>query len=102
MTVNGDSERVIARLLHQVDSLERAVATRADIGQAIGVIVATFRVEPDVAWTVLAGRSMLHNVKARDLAAGIVAAAACGDRVELRRLLDVDLMGDAEQAAGSA
>ena len=98
MTVNGDLERA-NELARQVEQLEQALATRALIGQAVGVMVATFHVDPSLAWTVLVGRSMEQNVKVRDLADCIVSAGVRGDRAELLRMVGAKVASHADSSS---
>ena len=74
-------------LLEQVRNLERALVSRAEIGTAVGIIVATFQVSRDAAWDVLVRCSQQQNVKVRDLSGSVIAAAESGDAARLHALL---------------
>ncbi|MGY6500252.1 MAG: ANTAR domain-containing protein [Acidimicrobiales bacterium] len=69
-----------ARLLwearHLADGLEQALASRAKIEQAKGVLMATHCIDPDTAFDLLRDRSQRQNRKLRDVAADIVRSAA--------------------------
>ena len=62
-----------ARLVQQ---LQTALLSRAEIEQAKGIIMARSRVDPDEAFQLLRRRSQHENVKLRDVARRIVAAAS--------------------------
>ncbi|MGI9063186.1 MAG: ANTAR domain-containing protein [Pseudonocardiaceae bacterium] len=64
--------------------LEQAMASRAVIEQAKGVLIATQAVDEATAFELLTRTSQRENRKLRVVAADIVDAAAAGRRVDLR------------------
>lgn len=67
--------------------LEAAMASRATIEQAKGVLAATYGVDPDAAFDLLRRNSQNSNVKLRTLAAQVVAVASSGQPVRLNDTL---------------
>jgi len=60
----------------QKDNLSKALDSRGLVGQAIGVVMERYRLDPDRAFAFLLRVSQSENIKLRDVAAGIVADAA--------------------------
>ncbi|GAB2605900.1 GAF and ANTAR domain-containing protein [Streptomyces capparidis] len=54
------------------ETLEQALASRQRIGEATGLVMGRFDVDPDQAFRILVRVSQHHNVKLRDLAARVV------------------------------
>lgn len=57
---------------HAHKNLNDALMTRTEIGQAIGIIMERYRLDPDRAFGFLVRTSQTSNVKLREVAAGIV------------------------------
>jgi hypothetical protein len=55
------------------ETMHEALATRSQIGQAIGILMEHYRLDPDRAFAFLVRTSQTTNVKLHDVAAGIVA-----------------------------
>nr|WP_246325612.1 ANTAR domain-containing protein [Actinomycetospora corticicola] len=70
----------IAQLEERVDGLSRALQTRDTIGQAKGILISHFAIDPDEAFALLARLSQHTNTKLADLAADLVALACDRDR----------------------
>ncbi|MGW6274801.1 ANTAR domain-containing protein [Streptomyces sp. NPDC055060] len=66
-------------LQEEVEQLRHAVWAHAIVDQAIGVVVALGRLDPDAAWNVIRTVSMHTNTKVRDVAQQILAFVAEGD-----------------------
>lgn len=66
----------LKKLEREIAQLKFAQTSRATIDQAIGVIVAERRIEPDDAFEVLVALSQRTNVKLRDVATTLVRRAA--------------------------
>lgn len=64
--------------------MEAAMASRAVIEQAKGVVMGLLSIDADSAFDVLRRASQSENRKLRDIAADVVAAASSGDTVPLR------------------
>ena len=60
--------------------LQAALASRAVIDQAIGIIMAQNRCSSETAFSILRNASHHRNIKLREVASGLVAAIAQGDR----------------------
>ncbi|MEV8378826.1 GAF and ANTAR domain-containing protein [Kribbella sp. NPDC056861] len=60
----------------QDETLNEALTTRNTIGQAIGIIVERYQLDPDRAFNFLVRTSQTGNIKLHDVAAGIIADAA--------------------------
>ncbi|WP_329406387.1 ANTAR domain-containing protein [Streptomyces sp. NBC_00704] len=58
----------VAALEQEVDQLRQALASRADIDQALGVVAAVCRLSPENSWDVLRQVSQHTNIKLRDVA----------------------------------
>lgn len=71
-TLYGDSRRL-------VEQLTGALSTRATIGQAQGLLMRRYELDPRQSFALLKGASQRRNVKLRDLAAGVVTAHTRGD-----------------------
>jgi hypothetical protein len=59
----------------QTESLTEALGSRTTIGQATGVLMERYRLDPDRAFAFMVRTSQTANLKLRDVAAGIVADA---------------------------
>jgi len=57
------------------DDLNAALGTRKVIGQAIGILMARYELDEDIAFQYLTRVSQTHNVKLREVAARLVAEA---------------------------
>ena len=68
-------DRRIAELVDEVDGLRTAMANRAVIEQAKGLIIAARGCTPDEAFELLSRMSQNENRKLRDLAALLVESA---------------------------
>jgi ANTAR domain-containing protein/GAF domain-containing protein len=55
------------------ETLNKALASRAQIGQAVGIVMERYRLDPDRAFAFLVRVSQASNVKLHAVAAGIVA-----------------------------
>jgi hypothetical protein len=55
------------------ESLSHALASRAQIGQAVGILMERYRLDPDRAFGFLVRVSQTGNVKLREVACGIIA-----------------------------
>jgi GAF domain-containing protein len=60
----------------QDDSLQKALETRNGIGQAIGIVMERYQLDPDRAFAFLVRTSQAGNIKLHRVAAGIVAEVA--------------------------
>ncbi|KUN78992.1 hypothetical protein AQJ66_29340 [Streptomyces bungoensis] len=69
----------LERLEGEVTQLRRALAWRAVIDQAIGIVQAERRCAPDDAFQVLVALSQKTDTKLREVAAALVRLAASGD-----------------------
>jgi GAF domain-containing protein len=56
----------------EVDDLHQALRTRELIGQAVGMLMVQYRLDPDAAFAFLARTSSHSNTKLRDIAAQMV------------------------------
>jgi GAF domain-containing protein len=70
------SSRAYDRSLRLVDQLHLAMASRAEIEQAKGILMARSHCDADQAFDILRRASQRQNVKLRDIAHNIVAATA--------------------------
>jgi hypothetical protein len=59
----------------QTETLTEALGARTIIGQAVGVLMERYRLDPDRAFGYMVRTSQTGNIKLRDVAAGIVADA---------------------------
>ena len=75
--IDAQEER-IADLLAEIDGLRQAMASRATIEQAKGIIMATTRCTPDAAFAVLVAQSQHQNRKLRHVAEDLVSSQDCG------------------------
>ncbi|MER7489141.1 ANTAR domain-containing protein [Streptomyces sp. NPDC126497] len=73
----------LERLEQEAGQLRQALASRAVIDQAIGIVQAERRCAPDDAFQILVGISQRSNVKLREIAAALVRRAAAGDSAPL-------------------
>jgi ANTAR domain/GAF domain len=62
------------------ESLNQALTTREQIGQAMGILMERYQLDPDRAFGFLVRVSQSSNVKLRDVAAGIIADSRRGRR----------------------
>ena len=60
-------------------NMAKAMESRAEIEQAKGVLIATYRIDADAAFDLLRQRSQQTNRKLRDVAGDVVNEAAGGD-----------------------
>ena len=74
-TTDDARDRRIAELVDEVDGLRAAMANRAAIEQAKGLIIAARGCTPDEAFELLSRMSQNENRKLRDLAASLVESA---------------------------
>ncbi|MFF8195698.1 ANTAR domain-containing protein [Streptomyces bobili] len=65
----------VVELRSRNEQLERALASRAVIDQACGMLMALAHCSSERAWEVLVGVSQHCNIKLRDVAAALVATA---------------------------
>ncbi|MFD7712832.1 ANTAR domain-containing protein [Streptomyces sp. NPDC059785] len=90
-----NSERDAERLLRLEDEnlqLKEAVRSHAMVDQAIGVVLAVGRLDPDEGWEVLRNISQRTNVKLRHVAELIVEWARTGELpADIRRQLEHEL-----------
>ncbi|MEU9171707.1 ANTAR domain-containing protein [Streptomyces sp. NPDC048420] len=70
--------REAQELRDEVDQLRRAMATRPVIDQAKGILMASFKLSPEDAWTVLVRVSQNTNTKLHRLAGELVTAVQGG------------------------
>jgi len=63
-----------AVLQHEVDGLHAAMASRAKIEQAKGMLMLRYGIEEDAAFGMLRRWSSVHNVKLRTVAAALIEA----------------------------
>ncbi|MFG2577113.1 ANTAR domain-containing protein [Streptomyces sp. NPDC048481] len=68
----------VAALEQEVDQLRQALASRADIDQALGVVAAVCRLSPENSWEVLRQVSQHTNIKLRDVARHVMRWVASG------------------------
>jgi hypothetical protein len=61
---------------HESEQLQRAMATRASIEQAKGILMQRHGIDPDRAFDLLRRISMRYNVKLHDIAEGLVREAS--------------------------
>ena len=86
----GESD-ALQHALSRVRSLEEALQTRTEIGEAIGLLMARYNMSTDEAFATLVRRSSHTNRKVRELAAEMVAEAndasgSCGGVLKSVRL----------------
>jgi PAS domain S-box-containing protein len=74
------------------DTLSRVSATRAEIEQAKGLIMAAYGINADRAFDILVWRSQQSNVKVRDVARRFLAAMAGGMSQDTRTRVDHALL----------
>ena len=83
-------ESQVTRLEREIVSLQEAVRSRTLIGTAIGILAERYGCTSEQAWALIGRVSSHTNVKARDIARVVVAAADgshdAGDRVLLETL----------------
>jgi hypothetical protein len=60
----------------EVEELRAALVTRAEIGQAVGCLIAWYRIDAEAAWHAISRVSQNSNVKVVALAAELVAQAS--------------------------
>ncbi len=73
---DGDPrDQQIAELLHELDGMRTAMASRATIEQAKGLIIAARGCTPDEAFDLLTRMSQNENRKLRDIASSLVESA---------------------------
>lgn len=95
------SADLIAALEQEVAQLRRALTTHAVVDQAMGVVIAYARVEPDTAWEILRDVSQHTNTKLREIAEHIVQWPRCGWLPqEVRGALDTAVRQRAAKARG--
>jgi len=75
-SVDGDQQQL--REIEQLRRLRTALATRAAIGQAEGIIMASLGCSPDEAFAVLVKQSQTENVSLATVAAETVARVQRG------------------------
>jgi hypothetical protein len=73
--------RIVDRLEHQAqtEAWERALASRDQIGQAKGILMATHDLSAEAAFALLRATSQAQNTKLRDVADHVVATRALPD-----------------------
>ena len=59
-----------------ISQLSRAISSHEAIGQGVGVLVATYRISPEQAWSILRSASQHTNTKVAALARAVVELAA--------------------------
>ena len=59
-----------------IGRLRRAISSHEAVGQGVGVLVATYRMSPEQAWSILRSTSQRTNTKVAALARAIVELAA--------------------------
>jgi AmiR/NasT family two-component response regulator len=69
----GDAQREVARLHEEIANLRRALETREQIGQAVGILMVTACCGPDDAFRLLVSESQHTNRKLVDIARDLVA-----------------------------
>ena len=75
-TLEGDPrDQQIAELVHELDGLRTAMASRATIEQAKGLIIAARGCTPDEAFDLLTRMSQNENRKLREVATSLVESA---------------------------
>ncbi len=62
-------------LAEEAGQLREALAGRAPIEQAKGILISVHRIDPDAAFSMLTKMSSVHNIKVRVLAAALVDVA---------------------------
>ena len=67
-----DSSATVADLQHEISGLREAMASRAPIEQAKGMVMLRYGVDEDAAFRVLRKWSSVHNVKLRVVAAALI------------------------------
>ncbi|MCQ9180813.1 ANTAR domain-containing protein [Streptomyces sp. IBSBF 2953] len=68
MSDNDELVQKVAALEQEVDQLRQALASRAEIDQAMGVVAAVCRLSPEHSWDVLRQVSQHTNIKLREVA----------------------------------
>ncbi|MFI9011079.1 ATP-binding protein [Actinosynnema sp. NPDC053489] len=71
-------EALLAEGEREVGTLREALASRSTTSQAVGILMAVRRCDADAAFRQITALSQRRNVKARDIAAGIVARFVAG------------------------
>ena len=74
-----DRDEQVAALVEEIEHLRKAMESRATIEQAKGVLMATMRIGPDAAFSVLVAASQRENRKLREIAERLVAAQELPD-----------------------
>ncbi len=74
----ADASDELARLRHEVEHLHRAMASRAVIEQAKGILMLRYGCDADAAFSGLASWSQARNVKLRVVADALVLAISTG------------------------
>jgi hypothetical protein len=69
-------ERALRDAEQRIGDLTRAVISHEIVGQATGILIATYRIDPQVAWSLLRRVSQDCNVKVARLASAVIAIAS--------------------------
>ncbi|MEU4875970.1 ANTAR domain-containing protein [Streptomyces sp. NPDC021608] len=78
MSDDDELAKKVAALEQEVDQLRRALASRAEIDQAMGVVAAVCRLSPENSWDVLRQVSQHTNIKLRDVARHVMGWVTSG------------------------
>lgn len=103
MSENDELARKVAALEQEVDQLRRALDSRADIDQAIGVVAAVCRLRPDDSWDVLRQVSQHTNIKLREVAQHVMGWVVSGRLPdEIRPAMRAAVLRTRHRARGGA
>lgn len=69
-------ERALRDAEQRIGDLTRAVTSHEIVGQATGILIATYRIDPQAAWSLLRRVSQQCNIKVARLAPAVIAAAS--------------------------
>jgi ANTAR domain-containing protein len=76
-------ERALREAEQRIGDLTRAVTSHEMVGQATGILIATYRIDPQAAWFLLRRVSQHCNVKVARLASAVIAiASGAGDSID--------------------
>jgi hypothetical protein len=72
-------ERALRAAEGRIGDLTHAVISHEIVGQATGILIATYRIDPQTAWSLLRRVSQHCNIKVARLAAAVIAIASGSD-----------------------
>jgi ANTAR domain len=72
-------ERALRDAEQRIGDLTQAVTSHEIVGQATGILIATYRIDPQAAWSLLRRLSQQRNIKVARLASAVIAIASGSD-----------------------